>query len=194
MLKKVITIGLAAALIGIGINVFILPFQLLEGGVFGIGLLINYLWGFKIGMTIICVNLPIYLLAFKMERSYFFNSLYGTLFTPIVIDLLLPLKGMIELPILMSACVGGMFIGTGTGLMLRYRSSPGGIDLLALLLSKHFSVNAGFFIFFIDSLILTSGLLIFKDRMMIYSLFTVVSVAFLVTVLTSFRSINAYLK
>ena len=194
ILKKIIVIGLAAVLIGVGINAFILPFQLLEGGVFGIGLLFNYLWGFKIGITIICINLPIYLLAFKMERSYFFNSLYGTLFTPIVIDLLIPLKGIVDLPILISACIGGLFIGTGTGLMLRYRSSPGGVDLLALLLSKHLSVNAGFFIFFIDSLILTSGLLIFRDSTMIYSLFTIISVAFLVTILTSFRSINAYSK
>ncbi|MFL0363382.1 YitT family protein [Bacillus sp. PK3_68] len=186
--------GFAAVLIGIGINGFILPFHLLEGGVFGIGLLFNYLWGFKIGITILCLNFPIYLLAFKLERSYFFNSLYGTLLTPVAIDLLLPLKGTIDLPILMSACVGGLFIGAGTGLMLRYHISPGGVDLLALLLSKHLAVNAGFFIFFMDSLILASGLWIFKDPTMIYSLLTLMAVAFLVTILTSFRSVNIYSK
>lgn len=192
MLKRTIVIGLAGTLIGMGINIFLLPFHLLEGGVFGIGLLFNYVWGFKIGITIICLNLPIYLLAFKFERSYFYNSLYGTLLTPAMIDLLLPLKGIVHLPILFSASVGGLLIGTGTGLMLRYHVSPGGVDLLALLLSKHFSINAAFFIFFIDSFILACGLLFFKDATLIYSLFTIIAVGTSIALLTSFKSINFY--
>ncbi|KAB7706021.1 hypothetical protein F9802_12605 [Bacillus aerolatus] len=194
MLKKIIVIGCAGLLIGIGINVFILPFHLLDGGVFGIGLLFNYLWGLKIGITITCLNIPIYLFAFKYDRSYFFNSLYATLFTSIMIDLLVPLIGMIHLPILISAAVGGLFIGLGSGLMLRHHTSPGGVDLLALIISKHFSINAGFIIFFIDALILASGLLIFKDGTLIYSLFTIIGVSLIVGILTSFRSVNVYFR
>ncbi|MFK2824670.1 YitT family protein [Bacillus sp. B190/17] len=192
ILRKMIIIGLSGLLIGLGINLFILPFHLLEGGVFGIGLLFNYLWDFKIGLTIICVNLPVYVLAFKLDRSCFFNSLYGTLITPILIDLLIPLSGIVHLPILASASVGGLFIGVGTGLMLRYNISPGGVDLLALLLSKHFAINAGFIVFFIDSLILASGLLLFKDPKLIYSLFTIICVSVLIAILTSFKSISLY--
>lgn len=194
MFKKFLLIGFAGLLIGIGINLFLLPFHLLNGGIFGIGLLLNYLWGLKLGFIITLLNTPIYLLALKYDQAYFFNSLYGTLITSVSIDLLVPLNGIIQLPILLSAFLGGLFIGTGVGLMLRQNICPGGIDLLALLISKRYSINPGIIIFIIDSCILLSGLLIFKEKQLFYSLFTILSVGCITVLLTTFKSVNIYLK
>ncbi|MDQ0246425.1 uncharacterized membrane-anchored protein YitT (DUF2179 family) [Bacillus fengqiuensis] len=192
MLKRIVVIGLASTLIGIGVNVFILPFHLLNGGITGIGLLCSYLWDFKVGLTIICLNAPIYLMAFLYNRSYFFNGVYGMLCSSIMIDLLLPLRGIVHLPVIISAPLGGLFIGLGTGFMLRHKTSQGGIDLLALLLSKWFALNPGILIFVMDAFIISLGLLILMDGKSIYSLLTVLVSGFITSLMTSLQSVSIY--
>ncbi|MBS4173075.1 YitT family protein [Bacillus sp. FJAT-49736] len=190
MVKKLIMISIASTLIAIGINVFIIPFHLLNGGVFGISLLLKYLLGFKLGLTIFCINFPIYLIAFKFDQTYFFNAIIGLVISTIIIDLLLPLSGIIQLPVLLSAAVGGLFIGCGVGIMLRNHTSPGGVDLLSLLMAKWFSINPGVFILLVDALIIVSGLVILKDMHLMYSLLTVTVVGIVVSIFTSFKSIS----
>lgn len=193
MLKRIIIIGVASILIGIGINVFIMPLHLLNGGVFGISLLLKYLLGFKLGLTIFCINFPIYLLAFKFDQTYFINGVLGLIISSVIIDLLFPLSGIIHLPIIISASVGGLFIGCGVGIMLRNHTSPGGVDLLSLLMSKWFSINPGVFILVIDALIIVSGLIVLKDLHLMYSLLTVTIVGIVVSILTSFKSVDIYI-
>ncbi|MEJ9212467.1 YitT family protein, partial [Bacillus smithii] len=76
VIKKLLMIGLGSTMIGIGINTFIIPSHIINGGIFGISLLVKYLWGFKMGMTMVCLNVPIYLMALKYDLSYFLHSLY----------------------------------------------------------------------------------------------------------------------
>ncbi|WCK53249.1 YitT family protein [Aneurinibacillus sp. Ricciae_BoGa-3] len=194
MFKKLASIGLGSMFIGVGVNGFILPLHLLNGGVMGIGLLVKYLWGFKVGLTMICLSLPIYLLALKYERPYFFNSLFGMLASSIMIDILFPLKELFDVPIAEGAFIGGLFIGSGVGLMLRNKISPGGMDLMALLMSKWFSINVGIIIFFIDICIVTFGLYILGGHESVYSLLTVLGVGLASSVITSFKSVNIYLS
>lgn len=191
--RKWIMIGRGGIFIGTGINLFILPSHIINGGVFGISLLLKYLLGFKVGISIVCINLPIYLSALKHKRSYFYNSLYGLIVTSLTIDFLFPLNGLIDLLIIVSALLGGLTIGLGVGIMLRYNTCPGGIDLLAFLLSKWTSINIGFLIFLIDTSIVLIGLCVVGDKSLIYSFVTVGGVSLTAGILTSFRSI-VYLR
>jgi uncharacterized membrane-anchored protein YitT (DUF2179 family) len=194
VVKKIMIIAFAALLIAIGINLFILPLHLLNGGIFGISLLLKYALGFKLGLTIVCINTPIYLLALSYDRAYFINGIIGMILSSAMIDLLFPLNGMVHLPIMVSAPAGGLLIGTGVGLMLRQDTSPGGIDLLALLCSKWFSINAGYIIFLADAAIILTGLFILQDQRLLFSLLTVLSVGIMASALTAFKSVDVYLK
>lgn len=189
MKRKWIMIGLGGMFIGIGINLFILPSHIINGGVFGISLLLKYLLGFKVGIGIVCINIPIYLSALKHNRSYFYNSLFGLTITSLAIDLLFPLNGIFDLAVFISALLGGLTIGLGVGIMLRHNTCPGGIDLLAFLLSKWTSVNIGFLLLLIDTSIVLIGLCIVGDKTLIYSLITVGGVSVTAGILTSFRSV-----
>ncbi|UZJ78272.1 YitT family protein [Fictibacillus sp. KU28468] len=194
MLAKMTAVFIGSFLMGIGINVFILPFHLLDGGMIGIGLLLKYVWGFKVGMTIILLSIPIYFLVWKFDRSSFINSIHGMLISSFVIDLLLPLKGFIHLPVMESAITGGLLIGTGIGIMLRYETSTGGTDLLALFISKRSSLNVGVIIFIIDAAVILSGLYFMGEGMFFYSLITILSVAFATSTLTLIHSISIFLN
>ena len=87
-----------------------------------------------------------------------------------------------------------MMIGIGIGFMSRLHISPGGGDLLALLISKSTAINPGIVIFIIDSLIIIAGIIILKNLKLIYSIITISCVGLAVGLLNSFKAINFYLR
>lgn len=193
-MKKFVILCFSSVCIGIGLNLFIIPIHLISGGIFGVSLLIKYVWGIKVGHAMIMINTPIYLLSLVYNKTYFINAILGLVFTSTIIDWLTPLNGMVHLPIMMSVIFGGLIMGIGIGLMLRLHISPGGVDLLALLISKSTAINPGFIIFIIDSLIIIAGIIILKDLKLIYSLITISCVGISVALLNSYKSINFYLR
>ena len=88
---KTLIILVGSVLVGIGINFFLVPFHLLDGGGIGIGLIMHYLWNIKVGIAIMCISLPIFLIAWMHYRSFFYNGIHGLLFSSVVIDFLYPL-------------------------------------------------------------------------------------------------------
>lgn len=192
MLKKIAVIGFGSTMIGIGINGFILPFHLINGGFFGISLLLNYMWGLKAGITFIFLNIPVYLFAYKNNPVYFYNGLMGAIICGIMMEMWMPLNGTIHMPIMSSIILGGIIIGLGVGVMLRSHISPGGMDLLALLLAKWSKINVGVILFAADAIIITLGLLFLQEARLLYSLVIVSIVGLLASIITSFKGIQIF--
>jgi len=190
MLKKLAVIGFGSAMISVGINMFILPFHLINGGIFGISLLLNYVWGFKVGLMFILLNIPIYLFALKKDPIYFYNGILGAVFSGCLIELLLPLNGLMNLPIISSVIIGATIIGVGVGVMLRNHISPGGMDLLALLIAKWTKVNVGVIMVTLDAVIILTGLFLLQDARLLYSLLIISIIGMLATIITSFRRVS----
>ncbi|MEH7502123.1 YitT family protein [Neobacillus drentensis] len=185
MLKKLVIIGFGSTMIAIGINAFILPLHLINGGFLGISLLLKYLWGFKVGITFICLSIPVYMFAFKSDSVYFINGVIGALCSGLMIEFFKPLNGMFHLPILSSVIIGAVIIGSGVGVMLRNHISPGGMDLLALLIAKWSRVNVGVIMFAMDALIIITGLFLLQDVKLFYSLIIVAIVGLLASLITT---------
>ncbi len=180
----IILIGSTA--IGIGINGFIFPFHLMNGGMFGISLLLNYLWGLKIGLMFICLNIPVYLYALKADPDYFFYGVIGAFSSGMMIELLVPLRDVFHLSIISSVILGGSLVGIGVGVMLRNHISPGGMDLLALLIAKWTKVNVGMIAFAMDTVIILSALFILHEPRLLYSLLIISIIGMLATAITSY--------
>ncbi|WP_144546926.1 YitT family protein [Bacillus sp. X1(2014)] len=185
MLKKLAIIGFGSTMIGIGINGFILPLHIINGGFLGISLLLKYILDFKVGMTFILLNIPVYMFAFKSDPGYFFNGVMGAICSGIMIELLVPLNGMFHLSILSSVIIGAVIIGSGVGVMLRNHISPGGMDLLALLIAKWSNVNVGVIMFVMDACIIITGLYLLQDVKLFYSLIIVAIVGLLASLITT---------
>ncbi|PEJ48134.1 MULTISPECIES: YitT family protein [unclassified Bacillus (in: firmicutes)] len=190
MKHKIVKILIGSLLIGIGINAFIVPLHLLNGGILGISLIVNYIWGIKLGVIVFGLNIPIYLFTFFKNRLYFINSVIGLIFTSVMIDLFIPLENAVRLPIIFSAFLGGLIIGSGIGLMLREDTCPGGIDLIAFFISKTFSINFGIVILIIDTAIITGGIFFLNDIRILFSIFTVIGVSITTSIWTTIRSIS----
>ncbi|WML60267.1 YitT family protein [Neobacillus sp. PS2-9] len=190
MINKLAIIGFGSTMLGIGINGFILPFHLINGGLFGVSLLIKYLFGFKAGIIFILLNIPVYMFAYKSDRMYFFNGLLGAILSGFMIELFFPLNGIFHLPILSSVIVGSIIIGIGVGVMLRNHISPGGMDLLALLISKWSKVNVGIIMVLMDGMIILTGLVLLQNARLLYSLIIITIVGLFATIITSYRRIH----
>ncbi len=194
MLKNLAIIGFGSTMISIGINAFILPFHLINGGFFGISLLLNYLLGIKAGMAFIFLNIPVYLFAYKSDRSLFYNGLSGVFFSGLMVELLIPLNGIVRLPIISSVILGAMIIGVGVGVMLRNHISPGGMDLLALLIAEWTKVNVGVIMVAMDTGVIMIGLLLLKDPQLLYSLLIISIIGLLATIITSYQWVDSFTK
>ncbi|QIZ69028.1 YitT family protein [Geobacillus subterraneus] len=185
MMRKIMAIVGGSVLLGIGINVFLVPHHLLDGGMIGLGLIAKYVWHVQAGLTMVILSVPLYLAAWFYYRPFFYNSLHGLLFSSWMIDVLSILRGIVTLNPLLSAIIGGMLVGAGIGLMLREETSTGGTDLLAQFIAKWTNWNVGVIIFVIDSCIISTGSLMIDSVPFIYSLVVVTVVGAVTTMLTS---------
>ncbi|XEC95652.1 YitT family protein [Paenibacillus tarimensis] len=175
--RKAISILTGSSILSVGINFFLVPFELLDGGIIGIGLIVKYLFGVKAGLTIIVLSLPIFCIAWFRYRSYFFNSLHGMLVSSFMIDLLYPLhdlfRSYFSLTAVPSSIIGGSLVGIGIGIMLRYQTSTGGTDLLAQLLVSIVRINIGVMIFMIDAVVIGIGGLLISVDTFVLSILTI---------------------
>jgi uncharacterized membrane-anchored protein YitT (DUF2179 family) len=159
--------------LSIGINGFLVPHRLLDGGVTGIALVLHYYFGFPTGLAMFLLSIPLCIYAWVYERNFFYNSFLGLIIASIIIDLLEPLRTKFLLSIFPSVLLGGVFIGIGVGIMFRYKASTGGTDLLAQIISKSFSINIGVVILMIDGFIVTVAFNTLGLRAFLFSCLTI---------------------
>lgn len=179
-IHKTASILVGSLLMAIGVNVFLINHELLDGGTFGMGLILHYLTGLQVGMIVIMLSIPVLILAWFYKRDYLYNSVHGMLFSSFVVDLtyqqLRALGLLLNQNPIASAILGGIFVGSGIGLMLRYDTSIGGTDLLGQITADYLKMNPGIIIFVIDMIIVFSGSLLIADSSMLLSFITVICV------------------
>lgn len=190
-MKKTVTIIIGSLLIAVGINLFLVPHELLEGGAVGISLVFHYLFDVKVGLTYLLISIPVFIIAWFFYRSFFYNGIHGMLFSSLIIDFLHPLHYIgqnMALPTLLSAVLGGVLIGSGVGFMFLFDISDGGIDLLAQMLSKKLKLNPGLIIFGFDIIIVSIGSMLLTSTDLVSSYVTVLSVGITTSYIVSKKS------
>jgi len=187
--KKLIAIIIGSISIAVGINFFLVPFRILDGGIIGLALIINYLTGFKVGFTIILLSFPIYLYSWFRYRSFFYNSILGLLISSFFIDLLYPYQyyfiHYVALSSIASAISGGILVGLGIGLMLKNNTSVSGTDMLAQIIANIIAINVGIMIFFFDSIVILLGGLLISVETLILSIITITFVGIATSIMTA---------
>ena len=126
----------ACALYAGGFNWCFDPNHLSVGGFTGVAQIINFfIPQIPIGVAIIVLNLPLFLLSWtKVGRHWLYATLYATLVSSGMIDLLAGVYTFRPMEPMLAAVYGGVIVGLGCGLMLRYSATTGGTELAARLL------------------------------------------------------------
>jgi uncharacterized membrane-anchored protein YitT (DUF2179 family) len=100
------------------------------------------------------------------------------------IDIFHPLKALFHIDAVFSSIIGGILVGVGIGLMLKYKTSTGGTDLVAQFLSDRTGINVGVLIFLIDALVILSGGLLLSTDTLLLSVITILFVGITTSLMT----------
>lgn len=157
---------LGSVIMGIGYSLFLIPHHFVPGGVSGIAMIVNYFSRLPLGMLIMVLNIPVFILGVKiMGRKYALRSLLGMVISSLFIDFfqeILGLKAATDNAIL-AAIYGGFMLGVGLGLVFRGRASTGGSDILGQILNRWTGMSVGIAIMLIDFFIISASGVAFKQ-------------------------------
>ena len=172
VIRKLFFIVLGNFFCSIAFNVFFIPNKLLSGGVGGLAILIQYLTNIPTGISVLLLNIPIFIIGSKMVDREF--ALFGFISMFVFSSLLTITKGMgryfIIDDILLAAIFGGVFNGVGMGLMFRNGASQGGFDIIAALLKKKYNLNIGTGLMTVNTVIVSFSSLLFGYKSAMYTL------------------------
>ncbi len=163
-----ITAGCLA--MAVSMNMFKVPNLLVPGGISGIGVFAYHILGTPVGLTIILLNLPLFIITYKiLGPRLVVQSLVGTFIFSVLVDITAPFLPQATDDLLLAAVYGGVVMGVGVGLVFRFRSSTGGTALLSLILAKITGISPGQALFFGDLFVLTLAIFVFGSEPAMYS-------------------------
>lgn len=150
-------------IMALGVSQFLLPNQLSSGGFTGIATIFYYLLKLPMGLTILLLNIPLFILSWiKKGKEFFIKGLIGTIFLSLFIDILDKWPVLTDDRLL--ACIyGGIVMGLGTSIVLKANASTGGTDMLAYVIRVYKpTYRTGTLIVVIDILIILLNVIFFK--------------------------------
>lgn len=171
-------IVLGAFIMASGFVLFITPYKIVPGGVYGIAIILHHLYHFPVGLTALCFDIPIVIIGARILGPRFgIKTVLGFVLTAVFVDGLTFFYG--EEPLvtdngLLSSIYGGLLLGIGLGLIFKARATSGGSDVVAMIISKYARLPLGQLIIMVDSAIVVIGLFSFADwNIPLFSLITI---------------------
>ncbi|MFC4599049.1 YitT family protein [Cohnella hongkongensis] len=169
------------ALYAFGLQYFILPNQLMEGGVTGIAVLLNYALDLPVSITSLAINLPLFVLGWRLLGKEamvytFAGTVLLSLFLWVAESLvergwLVPFRA--EQDFMLAVLYAGVTLGTGLGLVFRAGGTTGGADIIARIVHRTRSWSMGRIILSLDAAILGISLLLIPKEKVLYTIVSV---------------------
>lgn len=170
LLKRVFGILIGASLFSVALEIFLVPNNIIDGGIVGISIITSHLSGIPLGVFLFVLNLPFLIIGYKqIGKTFALSTLFGVTIMSIGTTLLHPVKGLTDDPLL-AAVFGGILLGIGVGLVLRYGGSLDGTEIVAVLLNKKSPFSVGEIVMFMNLFILSSAGFVFGWDRAMYSL------------------------
>ena len=166
---------------------FLAPYKIVPGGVYGISIVLHYLsqgvfsWlpgGLPMGLTALCFNVPLLLLAMKkLGLASGPKTIVTFLLISIFTDSITYIVGstpLVENDRFIASFYGGAILGVGVTCIFRAQSTSAGTDVLARVVARSTGAKVSNLIIIIDSCVVVLGLIVFKDwAVPLYSWFTI---------------------
>jgi uncharacterized membrane-anchored protein YitT (DUF2179 family) len=169
---------LGTAVQAVGLRLFLIPANLVRGGLSGISQIINAYTGWPIGLMVFIGNVPLFLLGWRYLGGPRFVSrtAFAVVTFSFFVDLIpsisfFPLNGLTD-DILLNSLYGAIVSGFGYGLVYRARGTSGGSDILARILNHWRGVSMTQSYLMVDSAVILGAGLSFGWQPALYALIT----------------------
>lgn len=166
---SLLAIFAGSLLLAVAFNMFLLPHEILSGGVTGVAMILGLLTPINAGIWLVVLNVPIFMLAWmKLGKVFILNSVFSVAVTSIAM-LYIPIMQVTE-DALLSSVFGGVIVGAGAGVIIRFYGSGGGFDIVGLLLTLKRDIPLGFLVFCLNSVVVFISGFIFSWELAMYTM------------------------
>ncbi len=164
--REIIEITIGIVIMVFGFYFFLLPLNMVIGGVMGVSVLLREYIPVSLFMYVTNIILLVIGLIF-LGKVFFFKTVYATLLAPTIILILeltidnnFFMKFMTESPLLVGAVFGGLFIGTGLGIVLRNNGTTGGVDVIQKIMNVYLKIPFSLAMYIVDGIVIAIAMLV----------------------------------
>jgi uncharacterized membrane-anchored protein YitT (DUF2179 family) len=175
--KRIAIVIFGAILNAISLNFFLIGANVYASGFTGAAQLVSSVFndfigiGVSTGILLAIFNIPVVILGwFKVGKGFTIYSVISVLFTTIFLEII-PIT-QISQDIILNAVFGGVIGGVGIGLTLKVGASTGGMDIIAMVLSKINDKPIGTYFLMLNAVIITLAGLLYEPENALYTLLT----------------------
>lgn len=159
-------IVIGSLLLSIALMIFLIPNKINTGGVSGIATVLYHLYHFPAGITMLVLNIPLFLIGVKIfGKKFGIKTIWGILWVSFFcdfIDKILKISPLTDSRFL-ATIYGGLLLGAGLGIIFRGRGTTGGTDIVARIINKYLKISLGWSFMFVDTFIILLGGIVFAD-------------------------------
>ncbi|MFB7640315.1 YitT family protein [Peribacillus butanolivorans] len=186
-IRKILIVIVGALLNAIAMNFFLIPANVYASGFTGLAQLLSRIIGsfapFNIstGILLLLLNIPVTILAWrKVGKSFTFYSFLSVILMSLFMEIIPITRWSPD--ILLNAVFGGVIAAVGVGITLKFGASTGGMDIIAMLLSRKKDKPVGTYLFLLNGVIIVTAGAVYGPEKALYTL---------VTLYTSTRVVDA---
>lgn len=176
MAFRIVMILVGAACAAASIELFLVPNNIIDGGIIGISLILDYIFKdtpyINFALLVVVLNIPFMFSGYKhIGKTFLISTLIGIISLSIIETLLHHVEGVTTQPVL-AAVFGGLLLGFGVGLVIRNGGSMDGTEILGILLTKKLPFSVGEFVMFVNVFIFAWASFVFGLEQAMFSVMT----------------------
>ena len=164
---------LGCLLVAISYNAFLASHDLVPGGISGLAIILNHLFGINNALFVFLVGIFLLVIShFLLGKEKTKYSVLGTIIFPIFLELTVGITKIFtinESQLLLASLFGGVIYGVGLGMILKAGFTTGGTDIINQILSKYLKISMGKAILITDGIIVTASAIVFGPIHLMYS-------------------------
>lgn len=160
--RRLFFLTLGAAIVGFGLESFLVPNDIIDGGIVGISIMASYLTGMPLGLFTFCLNLPFLGLGYTvLGKKFVLFSIYSNAMLSLFVTIFHTTPNITENDYL-ATIFGGVVVGIGCGLILRNNGSLDGTEIVSLIVGRKIPFSTGEIVMFINIFIFTAAAFVFE--------------------------------
>lgn len=174
-MKRIVTVIVGSFLLALSLNFFLIDANVYASGFTGVAQLISSIFhdffniNISTGILLLALNIPVFILGwFKVGKGFTIYSMISVAFATIFLEVL-PIYSLTD-DIILNAVVGGVIAGVGVGMTLKLGASTGGLDIVAMVLSRLKDRPIGTYFLMLNGVIVATAGILYKPENALYTM------------------------
>lgn len=172
LILSFLIITLGAFMAAVALELILIPNMMIDGGINGISIILNKIFGGQLSLIILLLNIPFVLIGYKiLGKKVLIKTAYGMVIFSMFLGILDMHEALID-DTLLATVYGGILLGVGVGLVIKEGGCLDGTEMLAILFSRNNSLSVGQIVLFFNIFIYGAAIFVFGADRALYSLLT----------------------